>query len=170
MTKVLPNKISLIGMPSAGKTTIAEALVEKLGYKTIDLDSMVEEREGRSLIEILEEKGGKYFLDIENSFLQSLLPEEKVVISTAGSIIYHDEAMKWLKANSTICFVDTEFSVIEQRLTVKPKAIVGLKEKGLQTLWEERIPVYKSWADISVVTGGKNSEQVADEIISKLKQ
>jgi shikimate kinase len=163
-----PTKIALIGMPSAGKTSFSKTLASKLGYKIIDLDHMVEEKEGQSLIAVLEEKGSEYFLNMEYSFLRNLLPDEKVVISTAGSIIYHDQAMEWLKKNTTICFIDTELSVIEQRLSVAPKAIVGLKEKGLAKLWEERIPVYKKWADITVETQGKDSSQVVDEIISKL--
>ncbi len=165
---MLPNKISLIGMPSAGKTVIAEELANKLLYKHIDLDSIVEEREGRSLIDILETDGGKFFLDIENDVLHALKTDEKVIISTAGSIIYHDEAMNWLRSNSRICFIDSDFSVIEQRLSVKPKAVIGLKEKGLRKLWDERLPIYKKWADISVSTHGKDLAQIANEIISRL--
>lgn len=164
----MKNKISLIGMPSVGKTTIGKALAKQLGYIHVDLDSMVEKKEGQSLIEVLNEKGGKYFLDMEYAFLQELLPDQKVVISTAGSMIYHDLAMKWLKENTAICFIETSFEIIEQRLKAEPKAIVGLKEKGLQVLWDERIPVYKEWADMTVSALGKNSDDVAREIMSKL--
>jgi shikimate kinase len=76
--------------------------------------------------------------------------------------------MNWLRANSRICFIDSDFSVIEQRLSVKPKAVIGLKEKGLRKLWDERIPIYKKWADISVSTHGKDLARIADEIISRL--
>jgi shikimate kinase len=162
------NKISLIGMPSAGKTSVAKVLAFKLGYEMYDLDSMVEKQEQRSLIEILEKEGAEYFLNIEYSFLEQLPPERKVIISTAGSIIYHDKAMDWLKANSTICFIDTELSVIEDRLAIKPKAVVGLKEKGLQMLWNERIPVYKKWADIHTCTGNFSIEEIVDDVILKL--
>lgn len=155
-------------MPSAGKTTVGKSLATKLEYRIIDLDHMVEEKEDKTLITVLEEKGGKYFLDMQYSFLQELPLDEKVVISTAGSIIYQEQAMEWLKANSTICFIDTEFAVIEKRLSETPKAIIGLKEKGLHKLWEERIPVYKKWADICIETEDKDSSKVVDEIITKL--
>lgn len=162
-------KLSLIGMPSSGKSTLAKEVARILAWRSIDLDHMVEEKEGESLIATLEKKGGKYFLDMEYSFLQELQPDENVAISTAGSIIYHDKAMKWLKENTTICFIDTELAVIEERLAKMPKAVVGLKEKGLQKLWDERIPVYKKWADISVETKGKSTTEVAEEIITKFK-
>lgn len=166
---MLPTKISLIGMPSAGKTTISEHLAKAIQYNSIDLDHMVEEKENRSLISVLEDKGGQYFLDMEYGFLKDLRESETVVISTAGSIIYHEGAMEWLARNTTIVFIDTDLEVIKDRLSKTPKAIVGLKEKGLDTLWEERLPVYRRWADVEVETQGKSIEQVVLEIQDKIK-
>jgi shikimate kinase len=160
-------KLSLIGMPSAGKSTIAKEVSNILNFSLIDLDHMVEQKEGESLINILLKKGSKYFLDMQYAFLLELKPEDNAVISTAGSIIYHEPAIKWLKENTVICFLDTELSVIEERLSISPKAVVGLKEKGLQKLWDERIPVYKQLMDISVTTKNKDISEIAREIISK---
>ena len=155
-------------MPSAGKSTIGKELAEKLGYSFMDLDHMVEEKEGQSLISILETKGGPYFLDIEYSFLRQVKNDEKVVISTAGSIIYHAPAMEWLKNNTKVIYINTPLEIIEKRLAEKPKAVVGLKEKGLAKLAEERIPVYTKYADSIVDTTNKEPAQVIEEIISKL--
>lgn len=166
---MLPTKISLIGMPSAGKTTISEHLAKAIRYNSIDLDHMVEEKENQSLIKVLEDKGGRYFLDMEYGFLKDLKENETVVIGTAGSIIYHEEAMKWLKDNTKIIFIDTDLDIIKERLSKTPKAIVGLKEKGLDTLWEERLPVYRKWADIEISTHDKNIEQIVLEIQDKIK-
>lgn len=163
----MKTKITLIGMPSSGKTTVAKSLAKQLGYVFIDLDHMVEEKEGKSIAQIFEENGVTYFLDMQYSILQNLPSDQNTVISPAGSIIYHDLAMKWLKENTSICLIETSFETIEQRLIVYPKAIAGLKEKGLQTLWNERMPVYKQWADVSVESLDKNPEDIAQEINSK---
>lgn len=165
---MLPTKISLIGMPSAGKTTISKKLAALIDYKSIDLDHMVEEKENKSLISILEDKGSQYFLDMEYGFLKNLQENETIVIGTAGSIIYHEEAMKWLKSNTKIIFIDTDLEIIKDRLSKKPKAVVGLKEKGLDVLWEERLPVYRKWADIEITTQGKSIEQIVSEIQEKI--
>ena len=167
---MFPNKISLIGMPSSGKTNIGRALADKLGYDFFDLDSMVEQKENKSLITILEENGAQYFLNIECSFLTELKPDKRVVISTAGSIIYHNEAMNWLKTNSVICFIDTDYKIIESRLLDKPKAVVGLKEKGLKRLWDERLPVYRDWSDFKIKTDSKDIKILVDEIITRLNK
>ncbi|MES2471136.1 MAG: shikimate kinase [Patescibacteria group bacterium] len=163
-----PSKISLIGMPSSGKSNVGMMLAGKLGRKFMDLDRMVEHREGQSLISILETKGGEYFLNIENEFLHNIQPDEKVVISTAGSIIYHAEAIEWLKSNTIVVLLDTPFETIEARLAKKPKAVVGLKEKGLVKLWEERMPVYRNLANITVQTSGKSMEYIVAEILASL--
>jgi shikimate kinase len=165
-----PNKTSLIGMPSSGKSTIAKMMAEKLGYLYMDLDHMVEEKEGMSLIEVMERKGAQYFRDMEHEFLSTIPKEEKVVISTPGSAIYHELMMEWLKANTFIICIEEEMSVIEERLAHTPKAISDLKEKGLQRLWEERMPVYKKWADVIIQTNGRSASDIADECISKLNK
>lgn len=156
-------------MPSSGKSTIAKVIAKKLGYKCIDLDHMVEEKEGMSLIQVMETKGAQYFRDMEYGFLQDLNSDEKAVISTPGSSIYHEPMMKWLKENTTICCIEEDISKIEERLEHTPKAISDLKEKGLFKLFEERMPIYKKWANFTVNVKGKNMETVADEIISNIK-
>lgn len=166
----MPPKISLIGMPSSGKSTIAKALATKLGYSHADLDHMVEEKEGISLIQVMETKGAQYFRDMEYSFLQSISSDEKIVISTPGSAIYHEPMMEWLKVNTIICCIEEDFAVIEERLKHTPKAISDLKEKGLQKIWEERAPVYKKWANFSVEAKGRDVNAIVEEIITKLQQ
>lgn len=162
----MKTKISLIGMPSAGKSTVGAELAKKLNCRFLDLDHMVEVKENESLISILEKKGGKFFLDIEYKFLLEIEDNESVVISTAGSIIYHQEAIEWLKIYTTVVFLDTPLTTIESRLSQKPKAVVGLKEKGLERLWNERIPIYNKYADITITTVGKTTEEIVNEIIS----
>ena len=98
--------------------------------------------------------------------MQEIDKTRRFVISTAGSIIYHDNAMKWLKENSSIIFLDASLSVIDSRLKKEPRAIVGYKEKGLSRLYEERIPIYRKWADHTIITDDKTPEMISSEIIS----
>jgi shikimate kinase len=167
---MLPVKISLIGMPSSGKSTIAKALSEKIGYLYMDLDYMVEEKEGMSLIEVMEKKGPQYFRDMEYGFLQMLPDNEKVVVSTPGSSIYHEPMMQWLKAHTFIICIEEEISAIEERLVHTPKAISDLKEKGLERLWQERMPVYKKWADMCIKINGRSVSDIVEECIVKLNK
>ena len=160
--------ITFIGMPSAGKTTVGRAFARAIGYDFIDLDEMVEMQEGKSLITILEEKGGSYFLAIQERYIYNVDPSSKIVIAPAGSIIYQEQAMKWLSEHAVTFFLDTPIETIEKRLLEKPKAVVGLKEKGLEKLWQERMPIYRKYADFEIKTDSKSLDDIIGEVRSML--
>lgn len=134
-------------MPAVGKSTIAVHLGANRKLPVIDLDKRIEEAEGTDLITVLKTKGADYFLNKQFEILQQLTPEQKIVISTPGSMIYHEEAMQWLSANTTIFHLDAPLDVIKQRLAEQAKAIVGLDEKSIDELHQERMPVYRKWSD-----------------------
>jgi shikimate kinase len=162
------SKITLIGMPSSGKTTIGAAVAKRIGFTFLDLDTMVENIEGVSLIEVMEKKGADYFRNMEFGFLEKIKKEEKAVISPAGSIIFQKEAMQWIKSNTKVFFLDTPFTVIEARLKETPKAVAGLKERGLQSIWDERQPIYREYADEIIYTENKDIDAVVQNILKKL--
>ena len=62
----MKNNVTLIGMPSAGKSTVGVLLAKRLGYSFIDVDLLIQEQEGKRLREIIEEQGLDGFLDVEN--------------------------------------------------------------------------------------------------------
>ena len=159
------DKITLIGMPWAGKTTTALALAKKLNYDFIDLDQEVEKAEGIGWIEIMNSKGADYFRAQGFEFLKNIQSNTKIVISPAGSVIYNQDSMEWIKENTLVVFLDTPFDVIEERSKLEPKAVANLSERGLQSIWEERIPMYQSYADVIINTQDKSVDQIVEEII-----
>ena len=62
----MKNNVTLIGMPGAGKSTIGVVLAKILGYKFLDSDLLIQEREGMRLWQIIELHGNDGFLEIEN--------------------------------------------------------------------------------------------------------
>lgn len=168
--KLKNKKITLIGMPSSGKTTIGEFLSKKIGYEFLDLDIMVEEKEGKSLIEVMNEKGADYFRNMEYDFLREIKEDQNVVISPAGSIIFQEQALDWIMQNTFVIFLDTPLDIIETRLREQPKAVAGLKERGLLSIWEERQPLYLKSADETVDTKDKNVFDVVNDILLKITE
>ena len=79
--------VVLIGMPGAGKSTVGVVLAKLLGYRFLDSDLLIQEREGRLLCEIIEEKGLDGFLQIEEE-VNASVQAVRTVIATGGSAVY----------------------------------------------------------------------------------
>ena len=91
----MKKNIVLIGMPGAGKSTVGVVLAKRLGYRFVDSDLVIQEREGKLLHELIEEHGVEGFWKIEND-VNASLEMEKAVIATGGSAIYGTQAMEHL--------------------------------------------------------------------------
>ena len=57
--------ITMIGMPSSGKSTVGVLLAKRLGMSFLDVDIVIQEKTGKLLKEIIAEKGQQGFLQVE---------------------------------------------------------------------------------------------------------
>lgn len=158
--------ITLIGMPGAGKSTVGKMLAEQLGWKFVDLDILIKEKEGRSHADILEKDGEARLLDLENQYTLAL-NLEKAVFSPGGSIIYSPAAMEKLKNDTAIFYLEMPLDKIKKRLGPRPdkRGIVGLKEKGLAKLFEERAPLYRKLAHHIIDCSEIGDKKIANVIL-----
>ena len=79
--------IVLIGMPGVGKSTVGVILAKEAGYQFVDSDLVIQQREGKLLKDIIEEKGVDGFLEVENR-VNASLNVSRSVIATGGSAVY----------------------------------------------------------------------------------
>ena len=142
--------IVLIGMPSCGKSTLGVLLAKKLGYRFIDSDLLIQEREGRLLHEIISENGKEGFIQIENE-VNSSITDEKAVIATGGSVIYGDEAMKNLKSLGKVVYLKIPYDEMCRRLgDFSHRGVVMRHGNTLEEMYAERAPLYEKYADLTV--------------------
>lgn len=148
------NAVTLIGMPTSGKSTIGKIVAEKLGWEFIDLDDLIKEKTGKSYDEILDQEGDKKLLELENKYTLELdfANSKGIIFSPGGSIIYSPKAIEKIKKETRVIYIETPFHEIEKRLKERSikGGIVGLKEKGLKKLFEERNLVYVKIADNTI--------------------
>ncbi len=163
------NNIILIGMPGAGKSTIGVVLAKRLGYRFVDSDLVIQERTGRLLHQIIEEKGIDGFIQVENEVNESL-DMEKTVIATGGSAVYGKEAMVHFKSIGTIIYLELSCESIAHRLgDLSERGVTVRKGQTLEDLYEERIPLYRRYADIIIDCEDKMIKDIAAEIENALK-
>lgn len=155
--------ITLIGMPGSGKSTVGVVLAKILGYKFLDSDLLIQEREQRKLCDIIEEEGQEAFLKIEDE-VNAGIQAEQTVIATGGSACYCEKAMQHLREISTVVYIKLSYEEVEKRLGDLTKRGVVLKEGyTLKDLYEERCPLYEKYAHIIVDEGHLDLKGVVEK-------
>lgn len=162
--------IVLIGMAGVGKSTVGRVLSKELGFAFTDLDEYILEKEGRTAQEIINTEGESTFLEAEARRMHEIDLRRRVV-APGGSIIYISGLMEYLKQNSTLVYLCNSFDDIETRLSDRAsRGIVGLRNKSLREVYDERGSLYSKYADFTVNCKGKTADQIAREILNYFAQ
>lgn len=169
MTQMRDN-ITLIGMPASGKSTVGVLLAKRLGYSFVDVDIVIQEQEGKLLKEIIAESGDDGFLEVENRINKELQVSHSV-IAPGGSVIYGKEAMKHLKEISIVVYLKLSLNDVMERLgNLVDRGVVLKDGMTLEELYEERVPYYESYADITIDETGLEAGKIVDELRSIMEE
>ena len=169
MTNTTEN-IILIGMPGAGKSTLGVVLAKILGYEFIDADLLIQGKLDKTLQKIIDACGPDGFIEVENEVLCTLSTSH-AIIATGGSAVYSDEAMKHLSSIGTVVYLQVSYEELENRLG-------GLYERGvvmkngigmsLADLYEERVPLYEKYADLTIDINGLLVRDAARKLVDQI--
>ena len=150
-------------MPGSGKSTVGVLLAKNLGYDFVDTDLLIQKETGERLCEIIEKEGAERLAEIEEEICKNLLCD-KTVIATGGSAVLSDEAMKHFREMGKIVFLGVPFSVLCVRVgDLDERGVVRHKGQSFENLFEERLPLYRKYADITVGAKG-DAGDMAKEI------
>ena len=146
--------ITLIGMAGAGKSTIGKQLAKLLDFKFIDGDLIIERRINQSIQNFLDQHGGKEFTKIEEEVLLTI-NFNKMILATGGSAVLSDTAMKFIRKESEVIFLDVTYENISKRiLNLSERGLVREPNQSLQETYDERLSLYRKYADHVVVNDG----------------
>lgn len=153
--------IVLTGMPGSGKSTVGK-LINLDGFEFVDTDAEIEKRCGCSIKELIGSKGEKHFRDLETEVIRDISMKNSLVISTGGGAVLRKENVDALKRNGKLFFIDADIKRLE---ATADRPLSDTAEK-LRKLYDERIDIYKSCADV-VVPDIATPLQEAEYILSK---
>ena len=146
----MKNSISLIGMAGAGKSTVGRELAKILHFKLIDSDILIEEQQGKSLQNILDDEGYLKLREIENTVLMDIRFNE-TILSTGGSAVYSDDAMEHIQQNSKVIFLDVPFSQILERVpSFLDRGFAKAPNQSIEDAFIERQELYEKYSDVVV--------------------
>jgi len=144
------HNIILIGMPGCGKSTVGVVLAKAANMDFIDSDLVIQKQMGKKLSHLIDESGDAGFRAIENR-INAELAAENSVIATGGSVIYGEDAMRHLKDIGTVVYLKLSYEAIADRLgDLHARGVSIQPGMTLRDLYDERIPLYEKWADVTV--------------------
>jgi shikimate kinase len=132
-----------------------------------------EKRTGVDIARIFDVEGEQGFRDRETNALNELLGENNRVIATGGGSVLRQENQQLLKQTGYIVFLDTSVNQQLQRLRRDKKRPLLQTEnprERLETLFEERRPIYLDLADLAVKTDKRMARRLAADIIHQLPE
>ncbi|HQC60428.1 MAG TPA: shikimate kinase [Bacteroidales bacterium] len=166
------DKIALIGMSGAGKTTIGKLLAQKINYEFIDLDDQIEKKVNKSISQIFTDRGEEFFRQLETNTLAELINNDKIVISTGGGIIKNEKNREILKNNFFNIFLNVSIDEALERLQQnenRPLLLGNPKDKW-QKLYNERLLFYYQTADYIVNADKINVNLIYEDIKEIIKK
>ena len=151
--------IVLIGMPSAGKTTVGQLLARRTGKKFTDTDTLAEQRIGMTIADYFRTSGEEAFRAREQETVAEVSAVGGQIIATGGGAILRRENLTALRRNGLLVFLDRP---IEQLTATVDRPLASDRE-ALRRRYEERYALYRAAADVYIKNDG-SPEEAADQI------
>lgn len=173
MELTVEGPIVLVGLSGAGKSRVAPALAEALGWEALDLDAEVERLAGRAIPAIFEAGGEEAFRDLEARATRTASPAPHTVIAAGGGWMTRPELRDawpestrvWLKVSPAVALERLASERLTRPLLAGRDPREALEE--LDALLASRSSSY-ALAEIAVDTDGRTPAEVGREILAKL--
>lgn len=161
----------LIGPPGAGKSTVGTLLADRLGVAFTDTDALVESVAGKPVSDIFIEDGEPAFRDLERDAVASALAAGDGVVAVGGGAVLDSMTQAGL-AGHTVIYLETGFAEAARRVGFNQARplLIGNPRATLKILLDQRLPVYRRLATMTVGTDGREPGEIADDIAGRLSR
>ena len=154
-----------------GKTVVGKILAKRLNKEFIEMDEVIEQREGKEIVDIFSQKGEGYFRELEKNLLNELSRREYLIISCGGGLICNEENLSILKETGIVFSLMASASVIYERTkkyTRRPLLNVDNPLKEIEELLAKRARYYNQ-AHYTIKSEEQTPEEVANAIINLIE-
>jgi len=152
---------------AAGKTTLAQALGRRLGWRAEDVDLLIEARERRTVADIFAREGEPYFRSVERQVIYSLLPLRHTVVATGGGTFIDPENRAAINADGVSVWIDAPFDVLLDRIPADGRRPLASDRVQMAVLYETRRLAYEQ-AQIRLDATRAHAEELVEQLIERL--
>lgn len=160
--------IALIGFMAVGKSAVGRNVARKLHRRFVDLDAVIEKKQGRKVREIFDSEGEGYFRRLEKQTLREVLNENRQVIATGGGVILDPDNLQLLREKCLLIGLSASPDVLLSRVGkgAKRPLLKGTDLRArIEELLEQRQSGYAQ-AHATVDTGGLSIDQVVERVLA----
>lgn len=158
------DNIVLIGMPGSGKSSVGVVLAKAMGLRFLDVDLLIQEREGALLQEILDARGVSAFLDLERDAICSV-DCRGTVVAPGGSCICREEAICHMRRLGTVVYLKLSLEEVERRIhNMATRGIALEPGQTLADVYDYRTPLYERCAHITVPADGQSLAETVESV------
>ena len=165
-----PGTLFLVGFMGSGKTTVGRLLAQRMAWKFVDLDALIEEAEGKTIAEIFARAGEPAFRRREQELVRRIVEEipqaSGRVVALGGGTFCQPANLELLqRAQAVTIFLECPVEQLLMRCALLSNRPLFRDEASFRRLYEERLPYYRQ-ATYTVQSGPAEPGEVVQQILS----
>lgn len=164
--------LTLVGFMGTGKTRVGVRVAAELKMTFLDMDDLIEERQGKKISGIFAERGERFFRNLERDLAQELARRDGLVIATGGGIVLDPRNLSDFERSGPVVCLSATPEAIFRRIaaqTHRPLLQGGEKMRGILSLLEKRKPLYDAIPH-QIDTTALSLDQVAAKVVAVYRE
>ena len=161
------DKLYFIGFMGAGKSTMCRAFARRVGWRAIDIDEWIEQRERQPIASIFRDHGEGYFRALEKEAVRAVLPERYAAVATGGGTFVDADTRATLLADGTVVWLDVPLDTLVSRVPSDGSRPLAADRAQFEALYLVRRAAYRyAHLRIDATTGAV--EELVERLLDRL--
>jgi shikimate kinase len=165
---MIVDRVFLIGMMGAGKSTVGRLMARRCGFEFIDCDRELEARSGVSIATIFELEGEESFRRREAALIDELTQRPHTVLATGGGAILGEDNRRHLRERGLVIYLRASVDEIVRRTKkdrARPLLQTSDRRGRIAQLLTEREEMYAQIAHVTVQSNAGNPNRLVAKIL-----